>query len=159
MIHSSEATDFDFLMGEWEVRDLRLAEWLTGSDEWNEYAATLDARPLLGGLANMDQFRGTLGGEPFEGVSLRLFDAEEKTWTIYWMDTNGPRLIEQVTGSFKDGVGEFFGEESFKGEPVPMRFLWKDITNDSARWEQAYYDEPNDAWETNWIMEFTRVSE
>ena len=159
MKHSSKATDFDFLMGRWEVRDLRLTGWLAGADEWIELAATLDVRPLLGGLANVDQFRSTVRGEPFEGVSLRLFNPEDETWTIYWMDTNGPRLIEQVTGSFKNGIGEFHGEEIFRGEPVPMRFLWSEITKISARWEQAYYDEANDAWETNWIMEFTRVKD
>jgi hypothetical protein len=56
----SEATDFDFLQGEWNSRQRRRREWLAGSDEWDEFEATIAARPILDGL-------GTV-----EGVSHRL---------------------------------------------------------------------------------------
>ena len=57
----------------------------------------------------------------------------------------------------KNGIGEFFGEEMFKGRMVKLRFLWSEITGNSARWEQGYYDEKTSEWETNWVMEFTRT--
>jgi hypothetical protein len=63
-------------------------------------------------------------------------------------------LTEQVVGGFKSGVGEFFGGESFQGKDVKLRFRWTDVGEHGARWEQAYFDEARDAWETNWIMEF-----
>ena len=154
----STAADFDFLDGTFTIVNRRLKERLAGCVEWSEFPATLEGHSkLLGGLANIDRFKAELDGEPFEGVSLRVFDPETGLWTIHWMDTLGPRLTEQVVGGFRDGVGEFRGEERFQGRTVPLRFLWSGITRDRARWEQACFDSEREAWETNWTMDFTRT--
>ena len=151
--------DFDFLLGTWEVQNRRLQERLVGSTEWLEFPARLEgSMKLLNGLALLDQYKAEFNGEPFEGVSLRVFNPAKEQWTIYWMDTSHPEMTEQVVGKFKDGIGEFYGEEMFEGKSMKLRFLWSDITAESARWEQAYYDEARGVWETNWIMEFTRIS-
>lgn len=159
MSHESTAADFDFLDGSFEIANRRLKERLAGCREWVEFPARLGGHTkLLGGLANLDRFRAELDGAPFEGVSLRVFDPARGLWTIYWMDTLAPRLTEQVVGRFRDGVGEFRGEERFAGRTVPLRFLWTEIGPDHARWEQAYFDRERGDWETNWIMEFTRTA-
>lgn len=75
-----------------------LEERLQGSTQWDEWDATLDVVPLLGGLANVDRFRTELNGDYFEGVSLRIFGPETDHWAIYWMDTHDPRPRLQVTG-------------------------------------------------------------
>ena len=46
----SEASDFDFLPGEWTIQNRRLRKRLAGSDEWEEFEATSVARHILGGL-------------------------------------------------------------------------------------------------------------
>lgn len=106
----------------------------------------------------MEQYVAGSDGKPFEGLSLRVYKPADDQWTIYWMDTRRLRMIEQVVGRFEDETREFYGygEELYNGEPVKMRFVWKDVTKNSARWEQAYLDEARGTWETNWIMEFTR---
>lgn len=155
----STAADFDFLEGTFEVSNRRLEKRLAGCREWVEFGARLEGhRKLLGGLANLDRFRAELDGAPFEGVSLRVFDPAAGLWTIYWMDTLAPRLTEQVVGGFHEGIGEFRGTELFQGHPVPLRFLWTGITPTGARWEQAWFDLERQAWETNWIMQFTRIA-
>ena len=70
----STARDFDFLMGSWHVRNLRLRERLAGSNDWEEFEATSVARPLLDGLGNEDEFRTDHDGG-FIGMSFRFFDA------------------------------------------------------------------------------------
>ncbi len=150
-------SDFDFLIGtDWNVRNRVLAERLAGCDEWTEFdARLLDVRKILGGLGNIDRFVGTRDGESFEAISLRLFNPQERTWTIYWADTVSAVLTQQVVGGFESGVGRFSGNEIHDGRNVQLRFLWTDVTESSARWEQAYFDADRDDWETNWIMEFT----
>jgi hypothetical protein len=61
---SSRQTDFDFLVGNWEVRNIRLKDRLVGSDEWIEFSGRLgDSRKLLDGLAMMDQMKTESRGE------------------------------------------------------------------------------------------------
>ena len=38
-------------------------------------------------------------------------------------------------------------------------FIWTKPSVDTAKWEQAYYDEINNKWETNWTMLFTSLKE
>ena len=47
--------DFDFLIGSWAVQHRRLRERQKGSTSWEEFAGTSIARPLLGGLGNIDE--------------------------------------------------------------------------------------------------------
>ena len=151
--------DFDFLIGHrWNVKNRVLGKRLSGSTEWTEFDAVLDdVRKIAGGYGNVDKFTAVLGGEPFEGNSLRLFDPKTETWTIYWVDSRNPELRKQVTGAFENGVAELFGEELYQGKTVKMRFVWSHITPSSARWEQAYFDVSASEWETNWVMNFTRA--
>lgn len=44
--------DFDFFPGRWDVQNRRHV----GANQWNEFPATLDFRPL-GGLGNIDEYR------------------------------------------------------------------------------------------------------
>lgn len=149
--------DFDFLVGkEWDVRNRVLKQRLVGSTEWTEFdARLLDVRKILGGLGNIDRFVGSRDGAAFEAISFRIFNPKTRDWTIYWADTNSAKLTEQVVGRFESGVGEFLGQEMFAGRRVRLRFRWSEIGEHGARWEQAYYDEERETWETNWIMEFT----
>jgi hypothetical protein len=35
--------------------------------------------------------------------------------------------------------------------------VWSDIAANSCRWRQAFSADGGKTWETNWIMDFTRV--
>jgi hypothetical protein len=61
-----------------------------------------------------------------------------------------------MIGRFENGVGIFFADETFRGQPIKVRFLWSRITPTSARWEQAFSPDGGKSWETNWEMDFTR---
>ena len=151
----SHVSDFDFLVGKWNVLNKRLKDRLSGSEEWIEFTGTLEVRKTLDGLANIDEYKTEVNGKHFEAVTIRLFNPSTELWSIYWMDSFTAELTLQVTGGFRDGKGEFYGEEMFRGKKVKLKFLWTSITETNAKWEQAYYDEEKDEWETNWVMEFT----
>ena len=152
---SSGKNDFDFIIGKWNVLNKRLKERLVGSDEWIEFPATYEAWKLLGGLANVDRIH--VDDFDFDGASVRTFNPQNGTWTIYWMDSTHSALKKQVAGSFQGNIGTFVGEEMYHEKLVKLRFIWKALSHNEARWEQAYYDEARGEWETNWIMEFTRA--
>jgi hypothetical protein len=39
-----------------------------------------------------------------------------------------------------------------------VRFIWSGISETTAHWEQAFSIEGGQTWETNWVMDSTRVS-
>lgn len=150
-------SDFAFLAGKWTIRHHRLEESMAGCDQWTTFETRYEGWNLLDGAASVDRVHGDLDGKPFEGASVRTLDRETGEWTIYWMDVWNTALRLQVRGRFEDGVGTFYGKESYRGVDYRMRFLWKDITATSARWEQAYQHPESGVWETNWIMEFAKT--
>jgi hypothetical protein len=151
--------DFDFWMGRWTVHNRRLKHRLAGSHEWEEFEATSIAWPILEGLGNEDQFETDFDGG-FTGMSFRFFDPATNRWAIYWADTRRPGALDSpVFGRFYGDVGIFEGEDTFEGRPILVRFTWYGARSDSPRWEQAFSDDGGETWETNWIMEFTRLGE
>ena len=151
--------DFDFLIGRWRVHHRRLVERLVGSDEWQEFEGTSDARSLLGGAGNVDDNVLELPAGEYRAVSLRAFDPQSETWSIWWLDARSPAQVDPpVVGGFSDGVGTFIGEDTFNGQPILVRFIWSGITANTCRWEQAFSPDAGRTWEVNWVMEFARVA-
>jgi len=73
------------------------------------------------------------------------------------VDGRNPLTIDvPMRGTFAGGVGTFMCEDVFEGHPIQVRFLWSRITEESARWEQAFSADGGGTWETNWIMDFAR---
>lgn len=149
--------DFDFFHGRWQLRNLRLRQRLTGSEDWERFDSTQDCEPILGGLGNIDNFITSWDGG-FIGMSLRLFDPQTRLWSIYWASNRTGTLDPPVVGRFENGVGTFYGHDVHEGRPVRARFIWSEITATSALWQQALSDDDGKTWETNWYMRMTRIS-
>jgi hypothetical protein len=153
------ARDFDFWFGSWNVRNRLLRARLQGSDEWDEFASTVVARPILDGLGNEDEFRTSYNGG-FVAMSFRFFDPGSRRWSIYWADARRSGLLDPpVIGGFTGDTGVFEGEDTFEGRPILVRFVWSGITTPTPRWEQSFSEDGGETWETNWIMDFTRREE
>ncbi len=153
------AHDFDFWMGSWHVRNRRLRERFSGSDEWDEFESRVAARPLPGGMGNEDVYCTDFDGG-FIGMSFRFFDPETNTWSIYWADSRRPGLLDPpVLGSFEGDTAIFEGEDTLDGGPILVRFTWSGVTTPTPRWEQAFSDNGGETWETNWVMDFTRAGD
>lgn len=150
--------DFDFLMGIWTCRHRYLARRLKGCHDWLEFDGTCAARKILNGFGNIDEGDIPLPGDRYRGMTLRTWDPAKERWTIQWFDSRQPgRAFAPMTGRFNKGVGIFHGEDDCEGQSVRVRFLWSRITEGSARWEQAFSIDSGASWETNWIIDFTRV--
>jgi hypothetical protein len=151
--------DFEFLIGRWQVRHRRLKERLADNREWIEFAGTSVAQKLMGGWGNVDDNVFDFPGGAFRAATLRSFDPESRQWSIWYLDGRAPLgpLDPPVRGSFRDGVGTFFADDTFKGEPIRVRFTWSAITTASCHWEQAFSSDQGASWKTNWRMDFKRV--
>lgn len=152
--HHDGRHDFDFFHGRWQVRNRRLKQRHDGADQWDEFPATLDCRPLLGGLGNIDEYRSA----DVHGLTLRLFDPVQRQWSDRWASARDGQLGLPAYGRFVDGVGRFVGEDSDGGRRILSRAQWSQITADSFTWEQAASLDDGKTWETNWIMQITRAA-
>ncbi|WP_426514156.1 hypothetical protein ACPPVO_28155 [Dactylosporangium sp. McL0621] len=146
--------DFDFLFGSWHVTNRRLGTLFAGADDWHEFPGVATCRPALDHGGNIDEIAfPTLGSS---GLTLRLFDVERKTWSIYWASSRTGTLFPPVVGTFNDGRGDFYGDDTHEGRPIRAHFIWSHITPDSARWEQEFSADGGATWESNWVMELSR---
>jgi hypothetical protein len=150
--------DFDFFEGKWEILNRKLKTRLNNCAEWIEFQANQEMHRVLNGLGNIDSFITTLDGEPFEGMSIRLFNPKTKLWSIYWADSNEGKLGQPVVGSFENNVGHFFTKDIFEGKPILVIFRWDARDKDNPVWSQAFSDDNGKNWEWNWYMHLKRVN-
>jgi hypothetical protein len=150
--------DFDFLHGRWRIHNRRLARRLQTCTDWEEFEATYECYPVIGGFGNVDHFHATFtDGKPLEGMSVRIFDPASQRWSIYWADNRVCQLLPPVVGRIVNGSGDFYGDDVCNGTPVRVVYHWSVTTPTSARWEQEFSADGGATWESNWIMEMTRV--
>ena len=152
--------DFDFLQGNWRVHHKRLKERLANNHEWIEFEGTCSMRPLMDGYGNVDDNVMNMPEGAYKGVGLRAYDPKTGLWAIWWVDSRMPHnpLDPPVKGTFVNGVGTFYSDDTLRGKTIRVRYTWSNITTDSARWEQAFSPDAGKTWEVNWVMDFVRAS-
>jgi hypothetical protein len=150
--------DFDFFMGEWTTRHHRLVGRLKGSTTWQDFDGRLRAQHILGGQGNLDDGVINIPSGSYRGATVRFFDPEQKTWSIFWLDSRMVTVDTPMVGGFAGKHGLFYGDDVLDGHPIKVRFLWEDEDPRRCRWEQAFWDAKAGAWETNWVMHHTRVA-
>ena len=150
---------FDFEIGTWKTKLRRLQRPLTGSTTWVEYEGTTVVRKVWNGRANLVELdvRGPAGH--IEGLSLRLYNPEARQWSLNFANSAGGTLTPPTIGEFKNGRGEFFGQDTLNGRTIFVRFVISPLTPDSVRFEQAFSDDGGRTWEVNWIAVDTRVKD
>jgi hypothetical protein len=154
---ASAPTDFDFVIGDWNVTHRRLKERLAGCDEWVEFGGAMSTHRILGGFGNLEDNVLHFPDGDVRAVALRAYDREAGTWSIWWLDGRFPgRLDVPVVGRFEDGVGTFHAHDTFGDIPITVRFTWRRIDADTLHWNQAFSPDDGRTWETNWTMDFRR---
>jgi len=151
--------DFDFEIGAWKIHLLRLKDRLAGSTTWVEFDGTSVTRKVWNGRANLEEFETDSQSGHIEGLTLRLYNPESHQWSIYWANSNDGILDQPMIGEFKNGHGEFYDQEPWKGRAVYVRFIWSKTSTNTPHFEQSYSDDGGKTWEVNWITNQTRVSD
>jgi hypothetical protein len=151
--------DFDFEIGTWKTHLKRLLHPLTGSTTWVEYDGTSVVREVLDGRANLVELRVEGSAGRIEGMSLRLYNPESRQWSLNFVNAGSGTLSTPTIGEFKDGLGEFYDQETLNGRAILVRFVISGITKDSCHFEQAFSADGGKSWEVNWIATDTRTTE
>ena len=153
------AHDFDFLIGNWKAHVRRLPDRLNGSNTWVEYDGISNHKKLLDSNANFEEFEVDNPEKHLhiKAQTLRLYNPESHQWSIYLLDLDkGMLSLPPVVGQFTGNRGEFFDQEDYKGRAILVRYVWLNISPQSARMEQSFSPDGGKTWETNWICELSR---
>ncbi len=151
--------DFDFIIGNWKAHVRRLPDRLNNSTTWVEYDGISNHKKLLDSNSNFEEFDVTSTDKKLhiKAQTLRLYNPTSRQWSIYLVDVdNGTLGLPPVVGNFTGNRGEFFDQEDFKGRAILVRYVWLNISPNSARMEQSFSPDGGKTWEVNWICELSR---
>ena len=152
--------DFDFELGSWKIHLKRRVNPLSGSTKWIEFHGTSVTRRVWDGRAQIEEFETDGAAGHIEGLTLRLYNPKTRQWSLYWANSkDGSMGGPPNVGEFRDGVGNFYCMDTYKGKMVLVKYEWSKITPTTAHFEQSYSEDGGKTWEANWITDQTRVSE
>jgi hypothetical protein len=152
--------DFDFEVGNYKIHLKRLLHPLTGSTSWVEFDGTSVTRKVWDGRAQLEEFEtDSPAAGHIEGLTLRLYNPQSHQWSLYWATSKGGPIYPPQIGEFKNGRGEFFGQDTLNGKAIFIRFVWSDTTTNTPHFEQSFSDDGGKTWEVNWITDQTRVKD
>ncbi len=148
------AAAFDYLIGSWRVRH-RL--WSERTARWLRLEGPYRMAPILDGSANLDHAEiADLPPYPFIGSSIRIYDPEQDAWAIGWIDNLSHAFGSIVSGPMRGGRGEFHGTRPGPAGTRLVRFRWRFLPPDRARWIQGVSDDDGATWRATWAMSFRR---
>jgi hypothetical protein len=157
---TSSARDFDFLAGNWTMDNKRLKTRLNNCTEWTEFKSTSEnLGRILEGIGNLDFYRTTFDGKPFEGMTIRLFNPQTRLWSLYWIPSNTGVMDPPVVGSFEGNVGRFYCRDLWEGKPVIVIFKWDKTDPENPVWSQAFSADNGKTWEWNYTNTSHKVNE
>lgn len=145
------AGQFDFLSGEWRIRNRSLVD-----GAWLEYEGEATVHGILAGVGSVEELR--IPSRGFSGLGLRLLDVERRVWMDHWVNAkSGVPTPPGQAGGFVDGAGIFSSSYEENGRTMIAAGIWDRITPVSCRWRQVVSADGGRTWEHNWIMHWSRA--
>ncbi len=150
---------FDFLLGSWKTHYMRLRHPLANDHDWYACDGTSVVTPFWGGSGDLEDGDLHCPTQYVRGVTLRLYHAATRDWMLYWgTQKNGlAQGLPQVGRFDKNGVGDFFAPDTYRGKPIVVRYRWE-LRAGNPRFEEAFSSDNGKTWETNWTTDYSRVS-
>jgi len=148
--------DFDFSIGTWKTHITRLQKPLSGSTTWIKMEGTKIERKIWNGRAHLEEIEADGPTGRMEGLTLFLYNPQAHQWSQTFASSRDGTLGAPLIGAFKNGRGEFLGQDTFNDKAILVRAIWSDITQDSHKFEQAFSNDGGKTWETNFIALLTR---
>jgi hypothetical protein len=148
--------DFDFNLGVWTTHIKRVLDPLSGSTRSIELNGTVTVRKVWGGRAQLEEIETDGPNGHWEGLTLFLYNPQSHQWTQTFANGKNGVLTPPLTGTFNDGRGELFSQDTLNDRAILVRGVWSDITPDSHHFEQSYSADGGKTWAPAFIANLTR---
>src|ERR1022692_3899812 len=152
--------DFDFGIGVWHTHIRRILDPLSGSSDSVELNGTVTSRKIWGGRALLEEIEADGPRGHWEGLSLFLYNPESHQWSQSFINSRMASLGSPLIGSFKDGRGELFSQDTFHDKSILVRAVWSNITPDSHSYEESYSNDGGKTWapsQLGWRQKLRRI--
>jgi hypothetical protein len=151
------AHDFDFSVGTWRNHVRQVRNPFTGGDQVSELNGLVTTRKVWNGRAFIEEIEADGPEGHWEGMSLFTYNPQAHQWYQTYADGDDGALTAPTIGAFKDGRGEFYGQEIYKGRSVLVRGLWSNIQADSHTYRIDLSDDGGVNWHMVFVADLTRV--
>jgi len=150
--------DFDFNIGVWHTHIKRILNPLAGSTESYEMDGTVTVRKVWAGRAQIEEIEADGPKGHWEGLTLFLYNPESHQWSQTFANSKQGVLSVPLVGSFTNGHGELYSQDTVEEKSILVRGVWSDITPDAHRYEESYSDDGGKTWKAAFIGSLTRDS-
>jgi hypothetical protein len=148
--------DFDFNLGVWHTHIRRVLDPFSGSDKSMELDGTVTVRKVWDGRGQLEEIEADGPKGHWEGMTMFLYNPQARQWTQSFIDSAAGVLTTPLVGSFKDGRGELYSQETFRDKTVLIRGTWSDIKPDSHHFEEDFSSDGGKTWVPAFIGELMR---
>ena len=138
--------DFDFNLGVWHTRITRVMDPLSGGTRTVALEGTVTVRKVWGGRAQLEEIEADGPNGHWEGLTLFLYNPKSRQWAQSYIGAKTGDLEPPLIGSFKEGRGELFAQDTFDDRSILVRGTWSRIEPDSHRFEESYSDDGGRTW-------------
>ena len=148
--------DFDFNVGVWHTHIRRVLDPFSGSSGSVELNGTVTVRKVWDGRAQLEEIEAEGPNGHWEGLTLFLYNPQSHQWSQSFIDSKAATLSSPTIGSFKDGRGELFSQDTFHDKSILVRGVWSGITPNAHRYEESYSNDGGKTWAAAFIGDLTR---
>lgn len=142
---SSEARQFDFWVGEWQLT------WDDGKG--GVATGTNSVTQLFDGCVIQENFKDT--AQSFLGMSVSMYSTILNKWQQTWVDNQGAYL--DFIGEFKDGKMTL--ERNFttaNGKKHFQRMIFYNISKNELDWNWEKSEDEGKTWTLAWKIQYKR---
>ena len=148
--------DFDFNLGVWHTHIRRVVDPFAASPRSVELNGTVTVRKIWGGRAQLEEIEADGPKGHWEGMTMFLYNPQAHQWSQSFISSGEGVLNTPTIGSFKDGRGELFSQDTFDGKSILVKGVWSGITPNSHRYEESYSADGGKTWATAFVGDLTR---
>jgi Neuraminidase (sialidase) len=86
-----------------------------------------------------------------------MYNPQAHQWSQTYADGKTGVLTTPSIGSFSNGRGELYSQESVDGRSILVRGIWSEIAANSHHFEISYSDDGGKTWVPAFIASLTRA--
>jgi hypothetical protein len=148
--------DFDFNFGVWHTHIRRILDPFSGLGKSIELNGTVSVRKVWGGRAQLEEIEADGPNGHWEGLTLFLYNPLSHQWSQSFINSKIATLSSPLIGSFHDGRGVLFAQDTFHDKFILVRGVWSNITPDAHSYVESYSNDGGKTWSPAFIADLTK---